>query len=113
MKDKSIIPLVNVIKEMECDQIFNIFSFKLVRSSSDQTPSPSVHLSPTHNPGLKALSQIRKSMREKKALGLGPRRQMTVEDVTKELENVKDDLQVRSIIIHSLFPKQEQRIRYF
>ena len=86
---------MNVNNEKNVMKYLIFYSFKLVRSSSDQTPSPSVHLSPTHNPGLQALSKIRKSMREKKALGLGPRRQMTVEDVTKELESVKDDLQVR------------------
>ena len=88
---------MNVNNDKNVMKYLIFYSFKLVRSSSDQTPSPSVHLSPTHNSGLQALSKIRKSMREKKALGLGPRRQMTVEDVTKELESVKDDLQVREI----------------
>ena len=67
-----------------------------MRSSSDQTPGPGVQLearSPTHNPGFQALSKIRKSLREKRS-GMGPRRQPTVEDVTKELESVRDDLQV-------------------
>ena len=67
-----------------------------MRSSSDQTPGPGVQLearSPTHNPGFQALSKIRKSLREKRP-GMGPRRQPTVEDVTKELESVRDDLQV-------------------
>jgi len=74
-------------------------SFKLVRSSSDQTPGPNVYIeaakSPTSgvpNPGFQALSKLRKSIREKRPQ-LGPRRQQTVEEVTKELENVKDDLQ--------------------
>ena len=71
-------------------------SFKLVRSSSDQTPSPGGQTgarSPTHNPGFQALSKIRKSLREKRP-GMGPRRQLTVEDVSRELVSVRDDLQV-------------------
>ena len=81
-------------------------SFKLQRSSSDQNPSPHIQYleskSPVHNPGFHALSKIRKSIRDKRP-GLGPKRQPTIEDVTKELESVKDDLQVKVYIleIHS------------
>ena len=67
-----------------------------MRSSSDQTPSPGGQpeaRSPTHNPGFQALSKIRKSLREKRP-GMGPRRQLTVEDVSRELVSVRDDLQV-------------------
>ena len=67
-----------------------------MRSSSDQTPSPGGQTgarSPTHNPGFQALSKIRKSLREKRP-GSGPRRQLTVEDVSRELVSVRDDLQV-------------------
>ena len=77
----------------------NVFllSFKLVRSSSDQTPDPRAHMearSPTqHLPSFYALSKMRKSIREKRSQ-LVPRRQPTIDDVTKELESVRDDLQV-------------------
>merc|ERR1719384_1521849 len=71
-------------------------SFKLVRSSSDQTPDPRAHMearSPTqHLPSFYALSKMRKSIREKRSQ-LVPRRQPTIDDVTKELESVRDDLQ--------------------
>jgi len=77
-------------------------SFKLVRSSSDRTPSPTSmeprspppskpFASPTHSQGFQALSKIRKSLREKRP-PLGPRK-ATFEDVSRELETVKDDLQ--------------------
>lgn len=78
------------------DKYAPLFSFKLVRSSSDQTPSPGGQTearSPPHNPGFQALSKIRKSLREKRP-GMGPRRQLTVEDVSRELVSVRDDLQV-------------------
>ena len=45
--------------------------------------------------GSQALSKIRKSLREKRP-SLGPIK-ATVEDVTRELETVKDDLQVRKL----------------
>ena len=45
------------------------------------------------NTGFQALTKIRKSLREKRP-GLGPRRQPTVDDVSKELESLRDDLQV-------------------
>ena len=45
--------------------------------------------------GSQALSKIRKSLREKRP-PLGPRK-ATFEDVTRELETVKDDLQVRKL----------------
>ena len=74
-----------------------LLSFKLVRSSSDQTPDPRAHMearSPTqHLPSFYALSKMRKSIREKRSQ-LVPRRQPTIDDVTKELESVRDDLQV-------------------
>jgi len=77
-------------------------SFKLVRSSSDRTPSPTrmepkspppskPFSSPTHSQGFQALSKIRKSLRDKRP-PLGPRK-ATFEDVSRELETVKDDLQ--------------------
>jgi len=78
-------------------------SFKLVRSSSDRTPSPtrldptsptsSKTTSPTHGAsGFQALSKIRRSMREKRP-PTGAMTPKSVEDMSKELIGVKDDLQ--------------------
>ena len=82
---------------IEIPQNVFLLSFKLVRSSSDQTPDPRAHMearSPTqHLPSFYALSKMRKSIREKRSQ-LVPRRQPTIDDVTKELESVRDDLQV-------------------
>ena len=51
--------------------------------------------------GFQALSKIRKSLRDKRP-PLGHRK-ATFEDVTKEMEAVKDDLQVIAIIFVLLF----------
>lgn len=78
-------------------------SFKLVRSSSDRTPSPTgveprspppSKPSPTHSQGFQALNKIRRSIRDKRPpLPHLTHRTRRAEDLARELEILRDDLQ--------------------